>query len=71
MDASTDGITGKEKRMRKPKIFISSTIYDFQDLRSALKYWLDENGFETQLSEYNDFLKDVTLNSYVEFCSFL
>lgn len=50
--------------MKKPTIFISSTIYDFQDLRSALKYWLDENGFETQLSEYNDFQKDVTLNSY-------
>lgn len=50
--------------MNKPKIFISSTIYDFEDLRSALKYWLQEYGFDTQLSEYNDFDKNVTLNSY-------
>ena len=50
--------------MNRPKIFVSSTIYDFQDLRSALKYWLQEYGYETQLSEYNDFQKDLTLNSY-------
>ena len=41
--------------MNKPKIFISSTIYDFQDLRSALKYWFKEYGYEARLSEYNDF----------------
>lgn len=50
--------------MNKPTIFISSTIYDFTDLRSALKYWLDEMGFAAQLSEYNDFVKDTTQNSY-------
>ena len=50
--------------MNRPKIFVSSTIYDFQDLRSALKYWVQEYGYETQLSEYNDFQKDLTLNSY-------
>ena len=44
--------------MIKPKIFVSSTIYDFKDLRSSLKYWLEEMGFEPQLSEYNDFDKD-------------
>uniref|UniRef100_UPI003076EDBD DUF4062 domain-containing protein n=1 Tax=Porcipelethomonas sp. TaxID=2981675 RepID=UPI003076EDBD len=48
----------------KPIIFISSTIYDFADLRSSMKYWLDEMGFTTQLSEYNDFIKDTTQNSY-------
>lgn len=50
--------------MDKPTVFISSTIYDFADLRSSMKYWLDEMGFETQLSEYNDFKKDLTQNSY-------
>jgi len=44
--------------MQKPKIFISSTIYDFQDLRSSLKYWLSELGFSVQLSEYSDFEED-------------
>lgn len=50
--------------MKKPKIFVSSTIYDFEDMRSALKYWLGEVGYDTQMSEFNDFQKDVTLNSY-------
>ncbi|MEE0770705.1 MAG: DUF4062 domain-containing protein [Acutalibacteraceae bacterium] len=50
--------------MNKPIVFISSTIYDFSDLRSSMKYWLDEMGFNTQLSEYNDFIKDTTQNSY-------
>ena len=50
--------------MRKPVVFISSTIYDFSDLRSALKYWLREMGFNAQLSEFNDFQKDLTKNSY-------
>ncbi len=50
--------------MDRPKVFISSTIYDFADLRSALKYWLNETGYNAQLSEYNDFLKDASVNSY-------
>ena len=50
--------------MDKGKIFISSTIYDLQDLRSALKYWLTEMGYEVYLSESNDFPRDATENSY-------
>ena len=49
----------------KPKIFVSSTIYDFADLRSALKYWLNEMGFEVFMSEYNYFRKDSSDNSYI------
>ena len=41
--------------IQKPRIFISSTIAEFSDLRQALKYWLEEMGFEVQLSEQNDF----------------
>jgi len=48
----------------KPKIFISSTIYDFRDLRSALKYWLEQLGYEVLLSEFNDFTKSLDENSY-------
>lgn len=39
----------------KPRVFVSSTIYDFLDLRSALKFWLEELGLEVQMSEYTDF----------------
>jgi hypothetical protein len=48
----------------KPKIFISSTIFDFSDLRSSLKYYLENLGYEVLLSEYNDFQKDLNVNSY-------
>lgn len=39
----------------RPRVFVSSTIRDFADLRAALKYWLEETGFQVLLSEYNDF----------------
>lgn len=48
----------------RPKVFISSTIYDFRDLRSALKFWLEELGYDVLLSEQNDFPVQVDLNSY-------
>lgn len=48
----------------KPKVFISSTIYDFRDLRSALKFYLESLGYEVLLSEYNDFKKDLNANSF-------
>ena len=50
--------------MKKPSVFISSTIHDFHDLRSALKYWLEEAGYNVQMSEYADFEKDAASNSY-------
>lgn len=34
--------------MGKPRIFISSTIYDFRDLRSALRYWFEEVGLDVK-----------------------
>jgi hypothetical protein len=48
----------------KPTVFISSTIQDFQDLRSALKLWLEESGFEVWLSEYNDMDKNPGANTF-------
>lgn len=48
----------------RPRVFISSTIYDFRDLRSSLKFWLEELGFDVLLSEHNDFPVQVDLNSY-------
>ncbi|MFJ8118338.1 DUF4062 domain-containing protein [Bacillus mycoides] len=50
--------------MNKPRIFVSSTIYDFRDLRSSLKYFLEEFGFEVEMSEFNDFEKEISENSY-------
>jgi hypothetical protein len=49
---------------KTPRIFVSSTIYDFRDFRSALKYYLEGLGFEVLLSEFNDFTKDLDLNSF-------
>ncbi len=48
----------------RPRVFVSSTIYDFRDLRSALKFWLEELGYEVMQSEFNDFRKELDRNSY-------
>lgn len=62
--------------MSRPKVFISSTIFDFKDLRSALKYWLEEMGFEAVLSENNDFYVASNKSSYdaclkaIEYCDY-
>lgn len=47
-----------EEAVARPRVFISSTIAEFRDLREALKYWLEEMGFEVQLSEHNDFKRE-------------
>jgi hypothetical protein len=50
----------------RPRVFVSSTISDFKDLRSALKFWLEELGCEARLSEFNDFQRppdDTTFDS--------
>ena len=48
----------------KPSIFISSTIFDFEDIRSALKHWLEEQEYEVLLSEANDFPVERFTDSY-------
>ena len=48
----------------KPTIYISSTIYDFADLRAALKYVLEELGYTVLLSDFNDFKKPLDKSSY-------
>jgi len=50
--------------MKPPTFFLSSTIYDFRDLRSALKFYLEEQGCTVLASEYNDFLKPLDKHSY-------
>jgi len=50
--------------MHTPTIFISSTIYDFRDLRSALKFYLEAQGFKVLASEFNDFQKPLDRHSY-------
>ncbi len=48
---------------RRPTVFISSTIADFHDLRWALKYWLEQLGYQVLLSEKNDFPKPLDKNA--------
>lgn len=50
--------------MRRPSFFLSSTIYDFRDLRSAIKYFLEQQGCSVLASEYNDFPKPLDTHSY-------
>lgn len=50
--------------MKRPTFFISSTIYDFRDLRSALKFYLEEHGCKVLASEFNDFSKPLDQHSY-------
>jgi hypothetical protein len=49
---------------KTPKAFISSTIYDFQDLRSSLKWYLEKSGFQVLTSESNDFPVEQSVSSY-------
>ncbi len=50
--------------MTTPTFFLSSTIYDFKDLRSAIKYELENRGCQVLASDHNDFGNDPNLNSY-------
>ena len=36
-----------------PLVFVSSTVEDFRDLRSALRHWLDSLGYRFFMSEYS------------------
>ncbi len=48
----------------RPRVFVSSTVFDFRDLRSALRFWLTELGYDAQLSDFNDFAKPLDTDSY-------
>lgn len=50
--------------MKRPTFFLSSTIYDFRDLRSALKFYLEAQGCKVLASEFNDFKKPIDKHSY-------
>jgi hypothetical protein len=50
--------------MDRPTVFISSTIYDFRDLRSAIKDYMEERGCRVLASDYNDFTKPLDRHSY-------
>ncbi len=50
--------------MKRPTFFLSSTIYDFKDLRSAIKYYLEQQGCRVLASDYNDFPKSLDEHSY-------
>lgn len=50
--------------MKPPTFFLSSTIYDFADLRSAIKFHLESRGCSVLASEFNDFRKPLDRHSY-------
>lgn len=50
--------------MNRPSFFLSSTIYDFRDLRSSIKFFLEELGYLVLASEFNDFPKPLDKHSY-------
>jgi hypothetical protein len=49
---------------KKATFFISSTIHDFKDLRSAIKFYLEEQGCVVLASEFNDFGQPLDVHSY-------
>jgi hypothetical protein len=63
-DVDTAAVGSYHVAMKPPTFFLSSTIYDFRDLRSALKFYLEEQGCTVLASEYNDFLKPLDKHSY-------
>ncbi|NML06797.1 DUF4062 domain-containing protein [Sphingomonas sp. G-3-2-10] len=48
----------------RPTFFLSSTIYDFRDLRSAIKFSLEARGCRVLASEFNDFGGSLDQHSY-------
>ena len=50
--------------MKPPTIFISSTVYDFHDLRSSLKFYFEQQGCKVLASEFIDFQKPLDKHSY-------
>ncbi|WP_010657913.1 DUF4062 domain-containing protein [Brucella anthropi] len=49
---------------KRPTFFLSSTIYDMRDLRSAIKFSLEARGCRVLASEFNDFEADSSKHSY-------
>ncbi|RYG94911.1 MAG: DUF4062 domain-containing protein [Alphaproteobacteria bacterium] len=49
---------------KRPSFFLSSTIHDFRDLRSALKFALEQRGCQVFASEFNDFRAELDRHSY-------
>lgn len=52
--------------MARPTIFISSTVHDFSDMRSALKDYLETRGCRVLSSEFADFPRALDRHSYQE-----
>lgn len=48
----------------RPTFFLSSTIYDFRDLRGAIKFNLESRGCRVLASEFNDFGGTLDQHSY-------
>src|ERR1700759_2363174 len=49
---------------RRPTFFLSSTIYDFRDLRGAIQFSLQARGCRGLRAEFNDFGGNLDQHSY-------
>jgi hypothetical protein len=54
-DVASSELRGTPGLVGRPRVFVSSTIYDFRDLRSVLKWWLEQMFCEVRMSEFTDF----------------
>ena len=50
--------------MKIPKIFVSSTCYDLNIVRSQLRGFIKRLGYEPIMSEYGDVLYDPRSHTY-------
>jgi hypothetical protein len=48
--------------MATPRVFISSTCYDLQEVRFQLKHFIEEFGYEPVLSEFGDIFYDPAMH---------
>src|SRR3546814_17675502 len=68
-DLTTCGVVNelrskRQDKMNGPTLFLSSTVFDFADLRSALKDYLELRGCRVLASEFTDFTHPLDKHSY-------
>ena len=51
-------------RGHRRRVFVSSTVSISAILRSSVRWWLNENGYDPQLSEHSAFEKALDSDSY-------
>src|SRR3546814_20244596 len=68
-DLTTCGVVNelrstRQDKMNGPTLFLSSTVFDITDLRSALQDYLELRGCRVLASEFTDFTHPLDMPSY-------